>query len=31
MLTTIIKRDGREVPFDAEKITGAITRAFLAT
>ena len=31
MLTTIIKRDGREVPFDAEKITGAIMRAFLAT
>ena len=31
MLTTIIKRDGREVPFDAEKITGAMQRAFLAT
>lgn len=25
---TIIKRDGREVPFDSEKIAGALTRAY---
>ncbi|MGN0801452.1 MAG: anaerobic ribonucleoside triphosphate reductase [Candidatus Faecivicinus sp.] len=31
MLDTIIKRDGREVPFDAEKITEAILRAFRAS
>ncbi len=27
MFTTIKKRDGREVPFDAEKITGAVSKA----
>ena len=31
MLETIIKRDGREVPFDVEKITDAIFRAFRAS
>ena len=31
MLDTIIKRDGREVPFDAQKITDAILRAFRAS
>ena len=31
MLDTIIKRDGREVPFDADKITEAILRAFRAS
>ena len=28
MLDTIIKRDGREVPFNPDKITEAILRAF---
>jgi len=31
MLETIIKRDGREVPFEPEKITEAILRAFRAS
>ena len=31
MLSTIIKRDGREVPFDSEKISSAIMRAFQAS
>ncbi len=31
MIDTIIKRDGREVPFDAEKITDAIVKAFEAS
>ncbi len=31
MFKTIIKRDGREVPFDPIRITSAITRAFQAT
>ncbi|MDO4750087.1 MAG: anaerobic ribonucleoside triphosphate reductase [Eubacteriales bacterium] len=31
MLSYIIKRDGRQVPFDAEKITDAISKAFAAT
>lgn len=28
--TTIVKRDGREVPFDVTKIEGAVARCFLA-
>lgn len=31
MLTTIRKRDGREVPFDSDKITNAILKAFQAS
>ncbi len=31
MLDTIIKRDGREMPFDQQKITQAIMKAFSAT
>jgi len=31
MLNFIIKRDGRRVPFDAGKITDAISKAFAAT
>jgi len=31
MLTTIIKRDGREVPFNLEKISNAINKALQAT
>ena len=31
MITSIRKRDGRAVPFDAEKITSAIVKAFDAT
>ena len=31
MIETILKRDGREVPFDASKITYAIERALEAT
>ena len=31
MLTTIVKRDGREVPFNLEKITNAIAKALQAT
>ena len=31
MLDTIVKRDGREVPFSGEKITAAIMKAFVAT
>ena len=31
MLDTITKRDGRELPFNAEKITDAIMKAFQAT
>ena len=30
-ITRIRKRDGREVPFDAEKIENAIFRAFQAS
>jgi ribonucleoside-triphosphate reductase len=30
MITTIVKRDGREVPFNLEKITNAIHKALLA-
>ena len=30
MITKIIKRDGREAPFNIEKISNAITKAFLA-
>ena len=31
MIDTIIKRDGREVPFDSEKITNAVMKAFAAS
>ena len=31
MLTSIRKRDGRQVPFDIDKIGGAIGKAFDAT
>ncbi|MDO4546514.1 MAG: anaerobic ribonucleoside triphosphate reductase [Clostridia bacterium] len=31
MIESIIKRDGREVPFDESKITQAIMKAFIAT
>ena len=31
MITTIVKRDGREVPFNLEKITNAIAKALQAT
>ena len=31
MITTIIKRDGREVPFELDKITDAIYKAAQAT
>ncbi len=31
MFTTIVKRDGRQVPFDQEKIAQAIQKAFTAT
>lgn len=31
MIASIIKRDGRQVPFDAAKIANAITKAFAAT
>ena len=31
MIETILKRDGREVPFDASKITYAIERSLEAT
>ena len=30
MITTIIKRDGREVPFNLEKISNAINKALQA-
>ena len=29
-MITVIKRDGREVPFDTQKIIGAILKAFNA-
>lgn len=31
MIETILKRDGREVPFNPEKITDAVMKAFQAT
>ena len=31
MIDTIIKRDGRELPFDEDKITQAILKAFHAS
>ena len=31
MFNTVIKRDGREVPFEAQKIENAIIKAFKAT
>ena len=31
MISTIIKRDGRQVPFDQEKIQQAIAKAFAAS